>query len=70
MTRTDQIISYHVREKERKEMSKRKKSINKCTQKITLYFLFPSTANNYRVPLKGEHPDYINAVFINVMHCH
>ena len=29
-----------------------------------------STADNYRVPLKNEHPDYINAVFINVMHCH
>ena len=38
--------------------------------KITLYFLLPSIANNHRVPLKNEHPDYINAVFINVMHCH
>ena len=24
------------------------------------------TADKHRVPLKGEHPDYINAVFINV----
>ena len=30
-----------------------------------LFFVL-STADNYRVPLKNEHPDYINAVFINV----
>ena len=35
-----------------------------------LFIFVLSTADNHRVPLKNEHPDYINAVFINVMHCH
>ena len=33
---------------------------------IDSYVLTIYTADKHRVPLKGEHPDYINAVFINV----
>ena len=33
---------------------------------IITVLLFSSTADNHRVPLKGEHPDYINAVYVNV----
>ena len=115
MTRTDQINSYHVRERERMrgdQEEERKggiergirtkaliytRTVNLCTDDwkclisyydicyaltkiiivnlalqhfpFVLYFVY-STANNHRVPLKNEHPDYINAVFINVMHCH
>ena len=72
MTRTDQINSYHVRERERKGGGE--KIFNECTHVhfIVLILLLHSfsIANNHRVPLKNEHPDYINAVFINVMHCH
>ena len=35
---------------------------SKICNNISFIFL----ADNHRVPLKGEHPDYINAVYINV----
>ena len=38
-----------------------------CNQTdVVNIILFTHTADKHRVPLRGEHPDYVNAVFINV----
>ena len=56
-TKTDQTNFFHV--------SKSIKENGKFA--IILQFAFFSLADDHRVPLKGEHPDYINAVYINVI---
>ena len=57
-TRTDQTNFFHVSKSIREN---RKFAI------ILQFALFFSLADDHRVPLKGEHPDYINAVYINVI---
>ena len=52
VTRTDPTNSFHVSKNIREN------------QKFAISVIF--LADNHRVPLKGEHPDYINAVYINV----
>ena len=54
VTRTDQNNSFHVSKNIREN------------QKFAIIYLLSSTADNHRVTLKGEHPDYINAVYVNV----
>ena len=52
VTRTDPTISFHV--------SKNIRENRKFAISVIIL------ADNHRVPLKGEYPDYINAVYINV----
>ena len=58
VTRTDPTNFFHVSKSIREN---RKFAI------ILQFALFFSLADDHRVPLKGEHPDYINAVYINVI---
>ena len=55
VTRTDPTNSFHV-----------SKNIRENQKFAIIYLHVIFLADNHRVPLKGEHPDYINAIYINV----